>query len=51
MKGLKGDLLLLALILSVLAHLGIMFYVKPRVMVTVAGSSALAPVVPFTVRT
>ena len=42
MKGLKGDLLLLALILSAVAHVGIMFYAKPRVMVTVAGSSALA---------
>ena len=42
MKGLKGDLILLALMLSAAVHVGLMFYARPKVMVTVAGSSALA---------
>ena len=42
MKGLKGDIVLFALLLSVAVHLGIMFYARPKVMVTVAGSEALA---------
>ena len=42
MKGLKGDLVLLALVVSAAAHFGVMFYARPMVMVTVAGRGALA---------
>jgi len=42
MKGLKGDLVLFALILSAVAHFAVMFYARPRVMVSVVRSDVLA---------
>ena len=42
MKGLRGDLVLLALVVSAAAHFGVMFSARPMVMVTVAGQGSLA---------
>lgn len=42
MRGIQGDLVIFALLVSAMAHFGVMIYAKPLVMVSVAPSSVRA---------
>ena len=42
MRGIQGDIVIFALLISAMAHFGVMVYAKPKVMVSVAPSSVRA---------